>query len=127
MLALCSVNSDIISHGLTCLRLLCMEITRIEGSEVLEQSGASPPLMKLIDLYSEFADFETSTSSVISGRMAFQRRFRKSMRNLSLPSEGLMLAWEESQRRWQAFFPYLLRKDLKEEEDPVSSVRLICI
>lgn len=117
---MCSSNPRITSLAISALRRLCFEIARVEGSDMADRYSSFSVLLNSNDVYGEFLNFEANNDSVLVGRVAYQKRYRKMLRQLSYASPGMTMAWEEGSRRWASFF----RSQTKKTDDTSKPKRL---
>ncbi|CAI2172941.1 5991_t:CDS:10 [Funneliformis geosporum] len=102
LVLLCSSDTDICSMSLNCFGHLCQEAqltTEIIPDEM--DVHVSPPndlpIIENMDVYLELS----SAPYIVPGRMAQQKRIRKSLRLMKAPTPGNLAAWEEAYQRWK--------------------------
>ncbi|CAG8574310.1 8733_t:CDS:10, partial [Diversispora eburnea] len=98
LVLLCSPDTDICTMAINCFRHLCIEaqLTTELIPEVMDVQAAPLSIVENIDVYAELSE-----PQVISGRMAQQKRIRKLLRRMKIPTQGNVTAWEEAYKRWR--------------------------
>ncbi|CAG8730319.1 10225_t:CDS:10, partial [Racocetra persica] len=103
LVLLCSADTDICQMAVNCFRHLCLEAqltTELVSDEVDVQSAppSELPIVENMDVYMELS----SSSYVVPGRMAQQKRIRRLLRLMKTPTTGNFAAWEEAYKRWKS-------------------------
>lgn len=102
LVLLCSSDLDICSVTTHAIALLCEEGRLTENPEDLARSNLT--LMRNFPVYSELS-LQTFR---ITGPVAFQKRLRKLLTRMSMPSPGILSAWESVFTRWQTLCKHIL-------------------
>jgi neurofibromin 1 len=99
---LCSSDLDICSTTTHAIALLCEEGRLTENPEDLARSNLT--FMRNFPVYSELS-LQTFR---ITGPVAFQKRLRKLLTRMSMPSPGILTAWEVVFKRWRTRCKHIL-------------------
>ncbi|KAI5802565.1 hypothetical protein FPQ18DRAFT_365113 [Pyronema domesticum] len=102
LVLLCSSDLDICSMTTHAIALLCEEGRLTENPEDLARSNLT--LMRNFPVYSELS-LQTFR---ITGPVAFQKRLRKLLTRMSMPSPGILTAWEAVFTRWRTLCKHIL-------------------
>jgi neurofibromin 1 len=102
LVLLCSSDLDICSVTTHAIALLCEEGRLTENPEDLGRSNLT--FMRNFPVYSELS-LQTFR---ITGPVAFQKRLRKLLARMSVPSPGILTAWENVFTRWRALCKHIL-------------------
>ena len=102
LVLLCSSDLDICSVTTHAIALLCEEGRLTENPEDLARSNLT--LMRNFPVYSELS-LQTFR---ITGPVAFQKRLRKLLTRMSMPSPGILSACECVFTRWQTLCKHIL-------------------
>jgi neurofibromin 1 len=102
LVLLCSSDLDICSMTTHAIALLCEEGRLTENPEDLARSNLT--LMRNFPVYSELS-LQTFR---ITGPVAFQKRLRKLLTRMSMPSPGILTAWEAVFNRWRTLCKHIL-------------------
>jgi neurofibromin 1 len=102
LVLLCSSDLDICSMTTHAIALLCEEGRLTENPEDLSRSNLT--LMRNFPVYSELS-LQTFR---ITGPVAFQKRLRKLLTRMSMPSPGILTAWEAVFMRWRTLCKHIL-------------------
>ncbi|ORX55545.1 hypothetical protein DM01DRAFT_1366815 [Hesseltinella vesiculosa] len=103
--ALCSPSPDICSDALRCLGYLCEESEFTNDDD--DQQFLEITYLGNLPVYFEL----TSEEAVFLGRKAQQKRIRKILHRVRVPSPGNLAAWEEVWKRWKALTNYVRQID----------------
>ncbi|KAA8914567.1 hypothetical protein FN846DRAFT_896963 [Sphaerosporella brunnea] len=101
LVLLCSSDLDICSVTTHAIALLCEEGRLTENPEDLGRSNLT--LMRNFPVYSELS-LQTFR---ITGPVAFQKRLRKLLTRMSVPSPGILTAWESVFTRWRTLCKHI--------------------
>lgn len=102
LVLLCSSDLDICSMTTHAIALLCEEGRLTENPEDLSRSNLT--LMRNFPVYSELS-LQTFR---ITGPVAFQKRLRKLLARMNMPSPGILSAWEDVFTRWGLLCKHIL-------------------
>ncbi|RIB13611.1 hypothetical protein C2G38_1974674 [Gigaspora rosea] len=110
LVLLCSADTDICQMAVNCFRHLCIEaqLTTELAADEVEVQTAPPselPIIENMDVYLELS----SSSYVVPGRMAQQKRIRRLLRLMKVPTTGNLAAWEEAYKRWKSLTGLIAR------------------
>ncbi|KAG1473581.1 hypothetical protein G6F56_000876 [Rhizopus delemar] len=109
LVSLCSPVPEICSKAIRCLGALCKEHKTKDHGEIYHALCLEEPDLRSPHLF--------------VGRKAQQKRVRKYLRMLTLPTTAHLLAWEEVWKRWRILTPTLLHygTDIREDTMPLST------
>ncbi|KAJ1927924.1 Ras GTPase activating protein ira2 [Tieghemiomyces parasiticus] len=96
LVLLCSAEPGIITMAQDCFALLCDEAALTEETEDPAQSNFT--VVKNYAVYRELA----AGTTMIAGKVAQQKRIRRLLRQMTVPTMGNLAAWEEAYKRWRA-------------------------
>ncbi|ODQ67869.1 hypothetical protein NADFUDRAFT_63377 [Nadsonia fulvescens var. elongata DSM 6958] len=94
LVLLCLPNMDICITSLGCLKLLVKEAILTENFD--KTSTHSLTIMDNFHTYEELS----SDSFIVTGPVAFHKRYLKYLKHMQVPSEPVTKAWEEIYIRW---------------------------
>lgn len=109
LVLLCSSNLEICAVVTSCVALYCQEVSIMEGST--DWDPASLTLARNYDAYMELC----SPNFLITGMVAFQKRFRKCLGKMTKPSLGILTAWEVIFSRWSDLNRHILSRSLESD------------
>src|SRR5690606_10973907 len=96
LILLCSSDLDICSLTTHAIGMLCEEGRITENAEELLSSNLT--IMRNSEVYSELS----LQSFRITGPVAFQKRLRRLLLRMKVPSPGILTAWEAVFMRWRS-------------------------
>ena len=111
LILLCSSDLDTCSVTTHCIALLCEEGRLTVNLEDLASSNLT--LMRNYAVYSELS----LQSFRLTGPVAFQKRLRKLLIKMQMPSPGILAAWERVFARWRILCKHILSPGIGKSED----------
>jgi neurofibromin 1 len=126
LVSLCSPSPNICSLATKCLGLMCIEAKMID--EELESQHSVMSFSHNMEIYEDLSFEEPHVQGLrkqaFVGRKAQQKRVRKYLRMINLPTPGVLNAWEEVWKRWRVLTQVVSRfgmDTLRDLNDIVSS------
>ncbi|KAI8357236.1 hypothetical protein BD560DRAFT_197971 [Blakeslea trispora] len=109
LVSLCSPIPEICSTAVKCLGHLCTEIKLVDEDLIVDtasrESQTTTGFTDNIEIYKDLSFEEPVVQGMrkqtFVGRKAQQKRVRKYLRMISIPTPGVLGAWEEVWKRWK--------------------------
>ncbi|KAI8370897.1 hypothetical protein EDC96DRAFT_502763 [Choanephora cucurbitarum] len=109
LVSLCSPIPEICSTAVKCLGHLCTEIKLIDEDLIVDTASRGSQIttgfIDNIEIYEDLSYEEPVVHGMrkqtFVGRKAQQKRVRKYLRMINLPTPGVLGAWEEVWKRWK--------------------------
>lgn len=111
LVSLCSSIPDICSKSVKCLGYICKESKIVDGDSIFGDSSSRSSQSTYaynynIEIYERLCSEEPMAKGglrkqLFVGRKAQQKRLRRYLRLMTVPTPGNMLAWEEVWKRWR--------------------------
>ncbi|KAI9476341.1 MAG: hypothetical protein EXX96DRAFT_507481 [Benjaminiella poitrasii] len=109
LVSLCSPIPDICSTAIKCLGYLCREAKLTDEDSLMETASRSSQSLAgfnhNIEVYEDLSYKEPVVGirkqQPFVGRKAQQKRVRKYLRMITIPTTGVLMAWEEIWKRWK--------------------------
>ncbi|KAI9265605.1 hypothetical protein BY458DRAFT_438052 [Sporodiniella umbellata] len=111
LVSLCSTSPEICSKAIQCLGYMCNESKLMEKDPIFADSHQAQMAVNsdiYLSLLSEEPDTKNPRKNTFVGRKAQQKRVRKHLRMISIPTSGSLLAWEEVWKRWRILTPVVI-------------------
>ncbi|KAJ1654692.1 Ras GTPase activating protein ira2 [Dispira simplex] len=117
LVLLCSAEINLINMALDCFAYLCDEALLTEEVETPDHSNFT--IVKNYAVYRELSN----TESIITGKVAQQKRIRRFLRQMSNQTMGNLAAWEEAYKRWRILIQGVTRGlDGGHDDDPTGTL-----
>ncbi|KAF8455245.1 hypothetical protein BDZ91DRAFT_746797 [Kalaharituber pfeilii] len=113
LVLLCSSDLETCSIATHCIALLCEEGRVTENCEDL--AGSNLTIMRNYPVYSELS----LPGFRLTGPVAFQKRLRKLLCKMTMPSPGILAAWERVFGRWRILCKHILSPGTGKSEDEI--------
>lgn len=110
LVSLCSSLPEICSKAIKCLGYMCKEAKIVDEDNLFMESSSRNSQSVLAfnynldiydGLYSEEPIMKGTRKQLFVGRKAQQKRVRKYLRMMTVPTPGCLMAWEEVWKRWK--------------------------
>ena len=109
LVSLCSPIPEICSTAVKCLGHLCTEIKLVDEDLIVDTASRGSQIttgfIDNIEIYEDLSYEEPAVHGMrkqtFVGRKAQQKRVRKYLRMINLPTPGVLGAWEEVWKRWR--------------------------
>ncbi|KAJ1987203.1 Ras GTPase activating protein ira2 [Dimargaris cristalligena] len=115
LVLLCSAEPSIINMAQDCFAYLCDEAVLTE--EVDDPHHSNFTIVKNYAVYRELS----KNNTIITGKVAQQKRIRRLLRQMTTPTMGNLAAWEEGYKRWRVLIQGV-SKGLDHDDDGASNV-----
>lgn len=132
LVSLCSPNPEICSVATKCLGYMCTEAKMVDEDPLMDTASRSSQSLMMfshnLEIYEDLSYEEPVSQGgrkqPFVGRKAQQKRVRKYLRMMTIPTPGVLAAWEEVWKRWKILTQIVSRfgmEAMKELNDIVSS------
>lgn len=118
LVSLCSPTPEICSKAIRCLGYLCKESKIIDKDNLIIESSLRNSQSMIAfrynsEIYEGLCSEEPATKGsrkqLFVGKKAQQKRVRKYLRMITVPTPGSLLAWEEVWKRWKILTQIVIR------------------
>ena len=108
LVSLCSPIPDICSIATKCLGYMCVEAKMVDEDPLMDTASRSSQSLMMfshnLEIYEDLSYEEPAQKGrkqPFVGRKAQQKRVRKYLRMMTIPTPGVLAAWEEVWKRWK--------------------------